>query len=172
MGYNCCFSIAEGIEANRSLKSLILDHNELSNAGTATMEAFGRAIMMNYSLKTLVLDKNQLGPEWGICLAESIARNNTLGTPSLTHLITNPLTQSPTYSIIVHLSLKDNRLDSRAGLALYNSYRYAPFLLELAVSASELGACILIHHTNFINHSLTHSLTHSPTFLLIYTLAY
>jgi hypothetical protein len=49
------------------------------------MEAFGRAIMMNYSLKTLILDTNQLGPEWGICLAESIARNNTLGIYSITH---------------------------------------------------------------------------------------
>ena len=132
------------------MKTLILDHNELSNAGTATMEAFGRAIMMNYSLKTLILDTNQLGPEWGICLAEAIARNNTLGT--VVHLLTHLLTHSPIYSLIVHLSLKDNRFDARAGLALYNSYRYAPYLLELAVTASELG-----------DDSLTHSLTRTLT---------
>ncbi len=132
------------------MKTLILDHNELSNAGIATMEAFGRAIMMNYSLKTLILDTNQLGPEWGICLAEAIARNNTLGT--VVHLLTCLRTYSLIYSLIVHLSLKDNRFDARAGLALYNSYRYAPYLLELAVSASELG-----------DYPLTHSLTHSHT---------
>jgi len=77
------------------LKTFILDHNELSNAGFATMEAFGRAIMMNYSLKTLILDTNKLGPEWGICLAEAIARNNTLGT--VLHLLTYLRTYSLTH---------------------------------------------------------------------------
>jgi hypothetical protein len=73
--------------------------------------------MMNFSLKILVFDGNKLGPEWGVRLAEAFARNNTL----------------------TQVSLRDNRLDSRAGKALYNSFRFCPYMLEMALSADEIG---------------------------------
>ncbi len=49
---------------------------------------------------------------------------------STTHYRNNTLTQ---------VSLRDNRLDTRAGKALFNAYRHCPYLLELALSADEIG---------------------------------
>jgi len=72
---------------------------------------------MNYSLQVLVFDGNKLGSSWGVRLAETFARNNTL----------------------LQVSLRDNRLDSKAGRALLKAYRHCPHLLELALSADEIG---------------------------------
>jgi len=118
MGFNCCFSIAEGIECNRALRYLSVDKNNLSAAGKATLEVFVRSMMMNTSMRVLVLDGNKLGPEWGMQIADALARNNTYE----------------------RVSLRDNRLDSRAGDALLKAYENAPFLMELALSADEIGA--------------------------------
>lgn len=117
LGFNCCFSIAEGIEVNRACKTLCIDNNELGNAGTATMEAFCRALMMNHCLRTLVMDRNKLAADWGIALSDTLARNNTL----------------------VRVSLRDNRFDAKSGRALANAYAHAPFLMELGLSADEVG---------------------------------
>jgi Ran GTPase-activating protein (RanGAP) involved in mRNA processing and transport len=117
LGFSCAFALAEALEVNRSIKRLVLDYNRFGGAGTATLDVFCRSIMMNYSLQVLVLDGNKLGPQWGIRLAETFARNNTLN----------------------QVSLRDNRLDSRAGKALLGAYRHCPYLLELALSSDEVG---------------------------------
>lgn len=117
MAFSCAFAIAEGLEVNRALKVLLLDYNRFGGAGSATLDLFCRSIMMNYSLQVLNLDGNKLGPEWGMQLGQTFARNNTL----------------------VQVSLRDNRLDTRAGQALLNVYRHAPYLLELALTADEIG---------------------------------
>lgn len=117
MGFSCCYAIAESLEINRSLKVLLLDYNRFGGSGIATLDIFSRSIMMNYSLQVLVFDGNKLGPEWGVRLAETFARNNTL----------------------TQVSLRDNRLDSRAGTALLKSYRKCPYLLELGLSSDEIG---------------------------------
>jgi Ran GTPase-activating protein (RanGAP) involved in mRNA processing and transport len=117
MGFACAYAIAESLEVNRSLKRLFLEYNNFGGAGNATLDSFARSLMMNYSLQVLFLDGNKLGPEWGIRLGEAIVRNNTL----------------------VQFSLRDNRLDSRAGESLLNAFSNAPYLLELAVTADEIG---------------------------------
>lgn len=117
LGFASAFAIAEGLEINRSLQSLFLDHNQLGNGGTATIDQFCRGLMMNYTLKIFVLDNNKLGPQFGIKFAETIVRNRTL----------------------VQLALKDNHFDARAGLALLRSYKNNPHLLELALTADEIG---------------------------------
>jgi Ran GTPase-activating protein (RanGAP) involved in mRNA processing and transport len=117
LGFACAFAIAETLEINRSLKRLLLDYNSFGGAGTATLDAFARSVMMNYSLQVLVFDGNKLGPTWGVRLAETFVRNNTL----------------------LQVSLRDNRLDTRAGTALLRAYRHCPHLLELALSADEIG---------------------------------
>lgn len=117
LGFACAFAVAETLEINRSLKRLLIDYNNFGGAGTATLDAFSRSVMMNYSLQVLVLDGNKLGPTWGIRLAETFVRNNTL----------------------LQVSLRDNRLDNRAGAALLRAYRHCPHLLELALSADEIG---------------------------------
>ena len=117
LGFSCVFAIAESLEVNRSLKRLYIDYNNFGGAGTATLDSFCRSVMMNYSLQILVFDGNKLGPTWGTRLAETFARNNTL----------------------LQVSLKDNRLDSKSGLALYKAYQHCPYLLELALSADEIG---------------------------------
>jgi Ran GTPase-activating protein (RanGAP) involved in mRNA processing and transport len=117
MGYQCCLSIAEGIECNRALKILRVDYNNLSSAGNMCLEAFVRCISMNTSLRVLIMDGNKLGSEWGVQLADALARNNTL----------------------VKVSLRDSRFDSRAGLMLLNAYVYNSLLMELALSADEVG---------------------------------
>jgi Ran GTPase-activating protein (RanGAP) involved in mRNA processing and transport len=117
LGFTCAFALAEALEVNRSLKRLLIDYNSFGGAGTATLEAFSRSLMMNYSLQNLVFDGNKLGPSWGVRLAETFARNNTL----------------------LQVSLRDNRLDTRSGQALLKAYRHAPHLLELALSADEIG---------------------------------
>jgi hypothetical protein len=63
------------------------------------------------------MDGNKLGSEWGVQLADALARNNTL----------------------VKVSLRDSRFDSRAGLMLLNAYIYNSLLMELALSADEVG---------------------------------
>jgi Ran GTPase-activating protein (RanGAP) involved in mRNA processing and transport len=117
LGFACAFATAETLELNRSLKWLLLGYNSFGGAGTATLDAFARSVMMNYSLQVLVFDGNKLGPTWGVRLAETFVRNNTL----------------------LQVSLRDNRLDTRAGTALLRAYRHCPHLLELALSADEIG---------------------------------
>ena len=117
MGFACAYAIAESLEVNRSLKRLFLEYNNFGGAGNATLDSFARSLMMNYSLQVLFLDGNKLGPEWGIRLGEAVVRNNTL----------------------VQFSLRDNRLDSRAGESLLNAFTHATYLLELAVTADEIG---------------------------------
>lgn len=73
--------------------------------------------MMNYSLQVLFLDGNKLGPEWGVRLSEAMVRNN----------------------VLTQVSLRDNRLDSRSGEALLKAFAHCPYLLELAVTADEIG---------------------------------
>jgi Ran GTPase-activating protein (RanGAP) involved in mRNA processing and transport len=129
LGYNSCFSIAEGLECNRSLKTFCVDYNLLGNAGTATTESFCRALMMNYSLRTLVLDGNKFGPEWGIQLGHMISRNNTL----------------------THISLRDNRFDIRSGKCLVNSFEHNYHLMELALSADEIGEKLWVRFKKIYN---------------------
>ena len=117
IGFACSYAIAESLEINRCLKILTLDYNRFASAGVATLDAFSRSVMLNGTLEVLNLDGNKLGPEWGIKLAEVIARNFTLK----------------------QFSLRDNRFDSRAGTALLNAYRRSPYLIELALSADEVG---------------------------------
>ena len=115
--YNACFVLAECLETNHSLHKLVVDKNRLGSAGSATVEAFCFALNMNCRLRILVLDNNRLGPEWGSLLADSLCRNNTL----------------------VRVSLLDNRLDIRAGGALFRAYTHNSYLLELGVSCDEVG---------------------------------
>lgn len=117
LGYQCCFAIADGLECNRSIQIFYVDDNNLSAGGNVPLDAFVRCLSMNTSMRVLVMDTNKLGPEWGRALADAIARNNTLE----------------------RVSLRDNRFDSTAGRLLMNAYRYAPFLVELALSADEIG---------------------------------
>jgi hypothetical protein len=63
------------------------------------------------------MDQNKLGPEWGYQLAGAFARNNTL----------------------TQVSFRDNRLDVRSGQALLKAFRHAPFMIEMALSADEVG---------------------------------
>jgi Ran GTPase-activating protein (RanGAP) involved in mRNA processing and transport len=120
MAFACAFAIAESLEWNRSLRVLALDYNRFGGAGAATLDSFARSIMMNFSLQVLHLDGNKLGPEWGIQLAEVFARNNTL----------------------VQVSLRDNRLDLASGRALLAAYTNAKYLLELALTADEIGSVL------------------------------
>jgi Ran GTPase-activating protein (RanGAP) involved in mRNA processing and transport len=105
LGYDCCFTFAEGIEVNRSIRQLFLDSNKLRDAGDTTAEAFSRALMMNHRMTVLSLESNHLGPNWGMMLASAIARNNTLvnlnmkGTHLLTHSLTHSLTHLLTHSL-------------------------------------------------------------------------
>jgi Ran GTPase-activating protein (RanGAP) involved in mRNA processing and transport len=117
LGFACAFALAESLENNRSLKRLILDYNRFGGAGTSTLDAFARSLMMNYSLQVLVMDGNKLGPSWGVRLAETFARNNTL----------------------LQVSLRDNRLDSKSGNALLCAYKHCAHLLEMALSSDEIG---------------------------------
>jgi Ran GTPase-activating protein (RanGAP) involved in mRNA processing and transport len=117
LGFSCAYSLAESLEANRSLRILILDYNRFGGAGSATLDTFCKSLMMNYTLQVMILDGNKLGPDWGFKLAEAFARNNTLN----------------------QVSLRDNRLDSRAGIALLQSYTHAKYLFELALSSDEIG---------------------------------
>ena len=73
---------------------------------------------MNTSLRVLLFDGNKLGPEWAIQLAGAFVRNNTL----------------------TQVSLRDNRLDSKSGKALLNAFTHCPFMMELALTADEVGA--------------------------------
>lgn len=120
LGYQCCFSVADGLECNRALKILYVDYNTLNAAGHVTIDAFVRCLSMNTSLRVLVMDGNKLGSEWGVSLADALSRNNTL----------------------IKVSLRDSRFDSRAGKLLLNAYKNAPFLMELALSADEIGAAL------------------------------
>lgn len=117
LGFSSAFALSEALEVNRSMKILSLDYNHFGGAGTATLDAFSRSIMMNYSLQVLVFDGNKLGSSWGVRLAETFARNNTL----------------------LQVSLRDNRFDSKAGKALLRTYKHCPHLIELALSADEIG---------------------------------
>eukprot|EP00597_Dinobryon_sp_UTEXLB2267_P004417 CAMPEP_0170078548 /NCGR_PEP_ID=MMETSP0019_2-20121128/15115_1 /TAXON_ID=98059 /ORGANISM="Dinobryon sp., Strain UTEXLB2267" /LENGTH=439 /DNA_ID=CAMNT_0010291487 /DNA_START=133 /DNA_END=1450 /DNA_ORIENTATION=- len=76
LGFSCAYSLAESLETNRSLKTLLLDYNQFGGAGNATLDAFSRSLMLNCTLE--VLDGNRLGPDWGVRLAETAARNRTL----------------------------------------------------------------------------------------------
>ncbi len=117
MGFDCCYVLGEGIKVNRAIKILTVDTNNLSAAGDAPLETFMRGICANTSMRVLIMDGNKFGSEWGYQLASALARNNTL----------------------IQVSFRDNRLDDRAGQALLKMYKAAPFLLELAVSADEIG---------------------------------
>ena len=85
--------------------------------GSGPLQSFVSGLRMNTSLRMLILDGNKLGADWGYQLAGALARNNTL----------------------VQFSLRDNRLDERAGAALLKAYTHAPFLLEVALSKDEVG---------------------------------
>ena len=117
LGFDCCYSLAEGIGLNRSLKNLALDDNNLNAAGTAPLAAFVAGLQMNTSMRMLIMDGNKLGSEWGVQISSALARNNTL----------------------VQFSFRDNRLDERAGKCLLKAFTHAPFLLELALSKDEVG---------------------------------
>lgn len=116
-GYNFCFSLAEGLEENRSIVHLIVDKCEITVAGAATLEAITQALTMNITLRYLNLDGNRLGSEWGVGIAEAISKNSTL----------------------THVSLRNNRLDSRAGEALYRAYIHNYHVVEIGLSSEEVG---------------------------------
>eukprot|EP00981_Chlorochromonas_danica_P015900 scaffold14726_cov186-Ochromonas_danica.AAC.2 len=120
MSFTCLFEISTTLAYNRRLRVLLLDNNRFGGAGAGTLDGFTRAIMMNYSLEVLNLDGNKLGPEWGMRLAETLARNNTL----------------------IQVSLRNNHFDPRAGRSLLNAYKSCPYLLELALTADEVGAIL------------------------------
>lgn len=117
MGFTCLFEISTTLAANRRLRVLLLDNNHFGGAGVGTLDSFCRAIMQNYTLQVLNLDGNKLGPEWGMRLAETFARNSAL----------------------LQVSLRNNRLDVRSGTSLLNAYAFCPYMLELALSADEIG---------------------------------
>ena len=70
MGFDCLFSISEGIDVNKSIQTLYLDYNKFGNAGVITVEAFSRSLMVNHTLRNLFMDGNKLGPEWIIELCK------------------------------------------------------------------------------------------------------
>lgn len=117
LGYDCVHVMADALSENRALKILCVDYNNLNAAGTSFIEIFKHGLEVNTSLRSLIMDGNKLGASWGIGIAGSLSRNNTL----------------------TQLSFRDNRLDTSAGMALYKSYDHAPFLKELAVSSDEVG---------------------------------
>jgi len=120
LGFDCCHVLGEGIEVNRALKSLSVDSNQLNAAGNMPIKAFMQGICLNTSLRVLIMDGNSLGSEWGYQLAGALSRNNTL----------------------VQVSFRDNHLDDRAGQALLKAFTHAPFLLELALTADEIGTTV------------------------------
>jgi len=120
LGWDCAHVLGEGIEANRALKSLSIDNNQLNAAGNTPIKSFMQGIRMNASMRVLIMDGNRLGSEWGVQLATALSRNNTL----------------------VQVSFRDNHLDDRAGHALLKAFSHAPYLLELALSADEIGTGI------------------------------
>jgi len=117
MGYDCLFSIAEGIDVNRSIQTLHLDYNRFGNAGVITVESFSRALMVNHTLRNLYMDGNKLGPEWIMELCKGLVRNDTL----------------------IRVSLRDNRLDPKSGKALVDIFKNSWSLIELGLSADEIG---------------------------------
>ncbi len=120
LGYSCSHCLGESIGTNRALKILAVDYNELSAAGTSTLDTFTRGIYLNSSMRTLILDGNKLGSSWGVGIAHALARNNTLQ----------------------QVGFKDNRLDEVAGKALLSSFKAAPFLMEISLSEDEVGATV------------------------------
>lgn len=117
LGFACAFALAESLEVNRSIRVLYLDYNRFGGAGTATLDAFCRSVTLNFSLKVLIFDGNKLGPLWGKHLAQTFAKNNTL----------------------MQVSLRDNRFDAEAGQALLKAYKHSPYMIELGLSADEVG---------------------------------
>ena len=111
-------SCLPGLEANRALRILRIDNNNLGNAGGEKLaDLFSRHMMMNYSLRLLMMQGNKLGPIWGMAMAEMISHNNTL----------------------TEISLKDNRFDGDCGASLVQSYAFNPVLIELHLSYEEIG---------------------------------
>ena len=126
MGYDCLFSIAEGIDVNRSIQTLHLDYNRFGNAGVITVESFSRALMVNHTLRNLYMDGNKLGPEWIMELCKGLVRNDTL----------------------IRVSLRDNRLDPKSGKALVDIFKNSWSLIELGLSADEIGDANWAEHLN------------------------
>jgi hypothetical protein len=81
------------------------------------MSSFVDSLIFNNSLKRLNIDGNGLASVWGVAIAEALAKNST----------------------IENFSIRNNRLDSRAGKALYNTYKHNYHLQQLAVSSEEVG---------------------------------
>jgi hypothetical protein len=105
-------------------------------------------MMLNCNLKALLLDGNRLGPEWGVRLAEAIARNGSLIQLSLRD---NRLVNNELRVIIIYDCLSDpcryyhrtiNTQDLRAGQALLRAFKKAEYLVELALSADEVGEAL------------------------------
>lgn len=124
MGFDCLFSIAEGLDVNRSIQTLHLDYNKFGNAGIITVESFARSIMVNHTLRNLYMDGNKLGPDWIMELCKGLARNNTL----------------------IRVSLRDNRLDPKSGKALINIFKHSWSLIELGITADEIGDANWFEH--------------------------
>lgn len=117
LGYNSCFSIAEGLEWNRSIQTLLLDKNRLGSAGTATLDAFVHGLSMNCIVRTLNLDSNHFGRAWGLRFGEMIGRNASL----------------------LEFSLRDNHFDDESARSIISAYEHSDNLRELALSKDDVG---------------------------------
>ena len=69
-------------------------------------------MMLNCNLKALLLDGNRLGPEWGVRLAEAIARNGSLVQLSLRD---NRLVRNESYYYIIIVSSYHQYVGSASG---------------------------------------------------------
>jgi len=110
-------AIADAIACNRTMTVLIADRTNIGIAGASALAAFSEAIIVNHKMRYLNIDGNRLGPEWGVQLALAMVKNSTIS----------------------KLSMRDNRLDSRAGNALSKMYKYSTTLVDMAVSSEEVG---------------------------------
>jgi Ran GTPase-activating protein (RanGAP) involved in mRNA processing and transport len=119
-GANFGLSIADAIASNRTMTVLIADRTNIGIAGGSALASFVEAIIVNHKLRYLNLDGNRMGPEWGVQLALALAKNSTIN----------------------RLSMRDNRLDSRAGSALLKMYRANRSMVDLAVSSEEVGRLV------------------------------
>ena len=113
-------AIADAIACNRTMTVLIADRTNIGIAGASALAAFSEAIIMNHKIRYLNIDGNRMGPEWGVQLALAMFKNST----------------------ITKLSLRDNRLDSRAGDALCKMFQHNTTLVDLAVSSEEVGRLV------------------------------
>lgn len=117
LGYRSCYSMAAALLQNHSIATLKADCNRFGYFKSDAFEHWSRMIAYNTTIRIMHLDDNRVGPEGGVLIAESLARNETL----------------------VQVSLKANRFDSSSGRDVVNAYRNSRVLVDLFVSEEEVG---------------------------------